>query len=240
MTAAELHDELLAYINPQKAVLFPRFFKTGPGEYGEGDKFLGVTVPNTRKVAKLGKDLPLSEVTKLLHSVWHEDRLLALIMLVNQFKKSEKDGKKAIYDLYLTNTAYVNNWDLVDTSASNIVGGYLFAYPNQKTLKNLATSSLLWERRIAMIATLYFIVQGSSKECIEIATILINDTHDLMHKAVGWMLREMGKRVSPDQLRDFLEDHAATMPRTTLRYAIEHFTPEERKKWLAKRSLAGV
>lgn len=240
MTAKQLHQLLLEHVNLQKAELFPRFFKTGPGEYGEGDQFLGVTVPNIRKVAKQGKDLSLEEIQNLLHSTWHEDRLLALIILVNQFKQAEPQQQKTIYDFYLVNTKYINNWDLVDTSASNIVGRYLFAYPNHQILKELAVSKLLWERRIAMIATLYFIVQGSSKECIEIATILIDDKHDLMHKAVGWMLREMGKRVSADELRDFLTIHAATMPRTTLRYAIEHFSPEERKMWLAKRSQAGV
>lgn len=241
MNAKELHQQLVTYINPQKAELFPRFFKTGPGQYGEGDKFLGVTVPNTRKVAKLGKDLSMEEIEKLLHSQWHEDRLLALIILVNQYKKSDQAGQKTIYDFYLANTERINNWDLVDTSASNIVGAHLsIVLRSTKPLKRLATSDSLWERRIAMIATLYFIVQGSSQECIEIATILIDDTHDLMHKAVGWMLREMGKRVSADELREFLEIHAATMPRTTLRYAIEHFSPEERKMWLAKRSAAGV
>lgn len=241
MTAAELHKQLQTYIDPQKAEFFPRFFKTGPGQYAEGDKFLGVTVPSVRKVAKLGKDLSLQEIEKLLHSEWHEDRLLALIILVNQFKKADRGGQKTIYDYYLDNTAYINNWDLVDTSASNIVGAYLHNVQcSTKPLRALAQSSLIWERRIAMIATLYFIVQRSSKECIEIATILINDDHDLMHKAVGWMLREMGKRVSGAKLRAFLDIHAATMPRTTLRYAIEHFSPEERKMWLAKRSLAGV
>lgn len=241
MTAAELHKELLTHIDAQKADLFPRFFKTGPGQYGEGDKFLGVTVPNVRKVAKIGKDITMEEIEKLLHSQWHEDRLLALIIMVNQFKKADSGGQKKIYDFYLANTIYVNNWDLVDTSASNIVGAYSYIVLRSiKSMKRLASSDLIWERRIAMIATLYFIVQGSSKECIEIATILIDDTHDLMHKAVGWMLREMGKRVSADELRGFLEIHAATMPRTTLRYAIEHFSPEERKMWLAKRGQVGV
>lgn len=240
MTAIELHDHLLAYADPERAINSLRFFKTGPGQYGEGDKFLGVSVPDTRNVAKVGKNLSLQQIEELLHSQWHEDRLLALIILVNQFKVAEPKQQKTIYDCYLANTTYINNWDLVDTSASNIVGRYLFAYPNETTLKNLAESPLLWERRIAMIATLYFIVQGSSKECIEIATLLIDDTHDLMHKAVGWMLREMGKRVDANVLRDFLGQYAVTMPRTTLRYSIEHFSPEERKMWLAKRSQAGV
>ena len=177
MTAAELHKELLTYIDPEKADLLPRFFKTGPGQYGEGDKFLGVTVPNTRKVAKLGKDSTLPEIQKLLHSPWHEDRLLALIILVNQFKKADQPGQKSIYDFYLANTAYINNWDLVDTSASNIVGAYLYVVlRSTKPLKHLATSGSLWERRIAMIATLYFITQGSSAECLEIAKLLIDDT----------------------------------------------------------------
>lgn len=241
MDAKQLHTLLRSYVDPQKAALYPRFFKTGPGQYGEGDKFLGVTVPNTRKVAKFGKDLSMGEIEKLLHSRWHEDRLLALIILVNQFKKADLVGQKCIFNFYLANTAHVNNWDLVDTSASNIVGAYLYSVlRSTKPLKHLACSDVVWERRIAMIATLYYIVQGSSKECLEIATILIDDTHDLMHKATGWMLREMGKRVSADELRAFLRVHAATMPRTTLRYAIEHFSPQERKMWLAKRAEQGV
>lgn len=249
MNAKQLHEQLVTYINPQKADLLPRFFKTGPGQYGEGDKFLGVTVPHTRKVAKLSKDTPLSEIEKLLHSQWHEDRLLALIILVNRFKKADVAMQKQIYDFYLANTAYINNWDLVDTSANNIVGPYLYhleakrylnRYLLHKTLRELARSKSMWERRIAVIATFYWLAQGESGPSTQIAELLIADREDLMHKAVGWMLREMGKRVSADELRDFLEIHAAIMPRTTLRYAIEHFSPEERKMWLAKRSIAGV
>ncbi len=249
MTAAELHNELQTYIDPQKAELLPRFFKTGPGQYGEGDKFLGVTVPNTRKVAKAGKDLSMDEIEKLLHSQWHEGRLLALIILVNRFKKADLVGQKMIYDFYLANTTYINNWDLVDTSARQIVGAYLYdletkrylnRYLLHETLHDLAQSTAMWERRIAVIATFYWLAQGESGPSMQIAELLIADKEDLMHKAVGWMLREMGKRVSADELREFLEIHAATMPRTTLRYAIEHFSPEERKMWLAKRGQAGV
>lgn len=242
MTAAELHDQLLAKANPDKAAFFPRFFKTGPGEYGEGDQFIGVTVPNIRVVARLGKDTSLPEIEKLLLSPWHEDRLLAVILLVKQFEKGDQSIQKTIHDFYLANTTHINNWDIVDSSARQIVGGYLYtnSKPPGLVLHKLATSSSMWERRIAMLATSYWTYQGEVGPTIEVAELLINDRQDLMHKAVGWMLREMGKRVGADQLRSFLEKHAATMPRTALRYAIEHFSPEERKMWLAKRSATGV
>lgn len=248
VSAEELHQRLLDHVNSDKAVFFPRFFKTGPGEYGEGDKFLGVTVPHIRKVAKLGKNLPLNEVKKLLHSTWHEDRLLAVILLVMQSEKGDQQVQKTIYDFYLANTAYINNWDIVDSSARQIVGGYLFGYPNvypkrypySKKLVELAGSESMWERRIAMIATSYWLYEGEVGPTTVIAELLLNDRQDLMHKAVGWMLREMGKRVGPDELRGFLQKHAATMPRTTLRYAIEHFSPQERKMWLARRGAVGV
>lgn len=240
MTAKELHRLLLQQINPEKAAFFPYFFKTSPGQYGEGDEFLGVTVPNIRKVAKLGKDLPLSEVKKLLQSKWHEDRLMAVILLVMQFDKGDEQTKKTIYDFYLANTAGVNNWDIVDSSARQIVGAYLFSHPDATVLESLAASTNMWERRIAMIATFYYLTKGEPGPTLEIAEKLIDDKQDLMHKAVGWMLREMGKRVDANILRDFLKTHAATMPRTTLRYAIELFSPEERKKWLAMRCATGV
>jgi 3-methyladenine DNA glycosylase AlkD len=241
MTANELHQHLFELVDPAKAVFFPKFFKTGPGQYGEGDMFMGVTVPNIRNVAKLGKDLPLREIEKLLHSQWHEDRLLAVILLVMQFEKGDEATQKEIYDFYLANTKYVNNWDIVDSSARQIVGGYLYLLPKSRTsLESLAQSRLMWERRIAMIATSYWLFKGEAQPTIEIAEMLLDDKEDLMHKAVGWMLREMGKRVSPDILREFLAKHAATMPRTALRYAIEHFDPKERAMWLAKRSETSV
>ena len=242
MTAQELHQLLLKSVNSEKAAFFPYFFKTGPGEYGEGDEFLGVTVPNIRKVAKIGKDASLSEIEKLLQSKWHEDRLLAVIVLVMQFEKGNAKLKKTIYDFYLAHTAYVNNWDIVDSSARQIVGAYIYSNsePTGLVLEKLAASPSLWERRIAMIATYYYLTKGEPGPTLEIAELLINDKEDLMHKAVGWMLREMGKRVDANLLRDFLAKHAATMPRTTLRYAIEHFNPEERKMWLASRGEQGV
>lgn len=240
MTAEELHKLLLEKVNSEKAAFFPYFFKTGPGEYGEGDEFLGVTVPNIRKVAKQGRGLSLSEIEKLLESKWHEDRLLAVILLVMQFEKGDEAAQKSIYDFYLANTKYVNNWDIVDSSARQIVGGYLYVLPKSRTLELLANSESIWERRIAMIATFYYLTKGEPGPTLEIAELLIDDKEDLMHKAVGWMLREMGKRIDANLLRDFLEKHAATMPRTTLRYAIEHFSPEERKMWLARRAESGV
>lgn len=236
MTAKELHRLLLTHVNPEKAAFFPKFFKTGPGQYGEGDEFMGVTVPTIRNVAKQGKNLPLHEIEQLLHSKWHEDRLLAVILLVNQFEKGDASTKKVIYDFYMANTTYINSWDIVDSSARQIVGAYLFEHPDPMLLKNLAASTSMWERRIAMIATYYYLTKGEPGPTLEIAERLINDKEDLMHKAVGWMLREMGKRVDVNLLRNFLTEHASTMPRTTLRYAIEHFSPEERKMWLAKRA----
>jgi 3-methyladenine DNA glycosylase AlkD len=242
VTAAELHQGLLNHINPQKAEFFPKFFKTGPGQYGEGDKFLGVTVPDIRKVAKAGRGIWLGEIEKLLHSQWHEDRLLAVILLVMQFEKGDEQTQKTIYDFYLANTAYINSWDIVDSSARQIVGAHLYSdsEPAGSVLQKLAVSTSLWERRIAVIATFYWLMKGEGQPTQRIAVLLLEDTEDLMHKAVGWMLREMGKRVSADDLRTFLEEHAATMPRTMLRYAIEHFAPEERKMWLARRASAGV
>jgi len=240
MTAEDLHQLLRSNVDRDKAAFFPRFFKTGPGEYGEGDQFLGVTVPNIRKVAKQGRDLPLVEIEKLLTSEWHEDRLLAVILLVMQFEKGDEATRKMIYDFYLAHTKYVNNWDIVDSSARQIVGGYLYFVCQSTKLKELADSPSMWERRIAMIATSYWLWKGEAEPTIAIAKMLLQDKEDLMHKAVGWMLREMGKRISPDTLREFLTQHAATMPRTTLRYAIEHFDAEERAMWLAKRSESGV
>jgi 3-methyladenine DNA glycosylase AlkD len=241
MTAERLGEALRSHVNPEKAAFFPRFFKTGPGEYGEGDQFLGVTVPDIRKVARLGKAASLHEIEKLLKSPWHEERLLAVILLVNQFEKGDEAVQKQIYDFYMTHISHVNNWDIVDSSARQIVGAYLYiVLQRTKPLEDLARSSSMWERRIAIIATYYWLMRREPEPTIKIATMLLNDPEDLMHKATGWMLREMGKRVSPDVLRTFLKEHAATMPRTMLRYAIEHFDPQERKIWLAKRSAAGV
>lgn len=229
----ELRTELRKHGNPEKAAFFPRFFKTGEGEHGEGDTFLGITVPNTRIVAKKFADLPLTDIEQLLKSEWHEERLLALIIMVNQFKKARPDAQRKLYQFYLSHTRHVNNWDLVDTSARDIVGGYVYHHQEAlAVLDRLAGSKMLWERRIAMIATHYFLMKGEPDVTIKLAKTLLHDDQDLMHKAVGWMLREMGKRCDRRLLIDFLNQHAHEMPRTTLRYAIEHFDQQTRRKYL--------
>lgn len=206
-----------------------RFFKTGKGQYGEGDIFIGVTVPDIRVVAKLFRDLSFAEIKKLMTSKIHEERLLALRILAGQYKKNPEP----VYQFYMKHLRYVNNWDLVDTSAPEISGPYLFENPKQRSiLTKLAKSKNLWERRVAIISTFYFIRQKQSTQAISIAKILLKDEHDLIHKAVGWMMREMGKRHSRELLNEFLAQHAKKMPRTALRYAIEHLPPSEKKRWM--------
>ena len=227
----DLITELRKLATAEKAKASAWFFKTGPGQYGEGDQFIGVTVPEQRKIAKQFKDLPLLEVENLLRSPIHEERLVALVILVSQFQKADPKTQKEIYNFYLANTNYVNNWDLVDSSAGYIVGTYLLDKPRD-ILYELAKSNNLWERRIAMVATFAFITNGDPKDALKVAKILLNDRHDLIQKTVGWMLREVGKRCGESHLTHFLDQHAAAMPRTALRYAIEHFPPEERQKYL--------
>ncbi len=207
-----------------------RFFKTGPGEYGEGDKFIGIRVPVIRELAKKHKSSSLKTVSLLLESEWHEIRLLALIMLSEQFKKADDELQKVIFDFYLSRTRLVNNWDLVDSSAHHIVGGYLLD-KDRSILYALAESKNLWERRIAMMATFTFIRQNQFEDTLKLAEKLLHDKEDLIHKVCGWMLREMGKR-NPTQLKTFLDQHVKDMPRTMLRYAIEKMTPEERQRYL--------
>jgi len=230
-----LKSDLNKLATPQKAKASEWFFKTDPGQYGEGDQFIGVTVPEQRSIARKYKDLPLSQAEQLLKSPIHEERLVALIILVERFKsanrQSDQETQKEIYDFYLSHTDRVNNWDLVDLSADYIVGAYLADKP-KSVLYKLAKSKNLWERRIAMIATYYYIRQSEAKYTLEIADVLIHDSHDLIQKAVGWMLREVGKRCSEKALTDFLDKHAPEMPRTALRYAIERFPPEKRQKYL--------
>lgn len=235
----QLKAELRSLVNPEKAAFFPRFFKAGPGEYAEGDQFLGVTVPQQRSLAKkYYKRLTMAETLRLLQSPWHEERLTALFILVFKYQKGQPATKNNIFDLYLENTAYVNNWDLVDSSADKIVGDWLDSNDyKMKVLEKLAHSDDLWERRIAMIATFHYIKQGRADEALVIATILLHDSHDLIQKAVGWMLREIGKRVDRQTLIDFLDQHAHNMPRTTLRYAIEHFSPSTRQYYLQQKNL---
>lgn len=207
------------------------FFKTGPGQYGEGDKFLGVTVPQTRSVLH-DCDLPLAEQLKLLKSPLHELRLLALLHLSRSFKNGSPEQQKQIYDAYLANADYVNNWDLVDSSAAYIVGPYL-SDRSRSPLMRLAKSKSLWKRRIAVLATYHFIKQGQTDDIVKLAKLLLNDKEDLMHKAVGWMLREMGGRGNMPTLLAFLDDHANKMPRTMLRYAIEKL-PEAKRQYYLK------
>jgi 3-methyladenine DNA glycosylase AlkD len=217
-----------------RAELLQRFFKTKKGEYGYGDKFLGLTVPQSRVIAKKYRDLSLTDIESLLKSPLHEERLIALLILVDQFQKS-KDlvFQKTIYDFYLSHTRYINNWDLVDTSAHKIIGEYL-VHTNSgiSLLKKLAKSKLIWERRIAIIATFAFLKIHTDKPTYEIAEQLLHDSHDLIQKAVGWALREAGKLVSEEHLVSFLLHNYQSMPRTMLRYSIERFPEEIRKKYL--------
>lgn len=227
----DLREEIKNAGDPERAKASAWFFKTGKGEYGEGDVFYGITVPEQRKIAKKYKQLPLNDIETLLKSKVHEERLIALIILVLQFAKGDENKQKRIYDFYLSHTSCINNWDLVDTSAHKIVGAYLLDR-DRKVVLQLAKSQLLWEKRIAMIATAAFIGNGESAWTLKIAEILLHDKHDLIQKAVGWMLREMGKRVSEKTLEDFLQTRYKTMPRTTLRYAIERLPEKKRKAYL--------
>ena len=235
-TASAVRRALRAQARPQHVAGALRFFKCGPGEYGEGDTFLGVTVPAQRRIARAFRDLPLAEADKLLESPIHEERLTALFILVDQFNRSDDDRARGrIFRLYMARLRFINNWDLVDSSSGQIVGGWLADKP-RGVLDRLARSKHLWSRRIAIIATFHFIYHGEHRDTIRIATVLVDDEHDLIHKAVGWMLREVDKRASPAALAAFLERHAATMPRTCLRYAIERLKPRERQRWLSMAS----
>lgn len=227
----EIQRELESYIDPVKREYLPRFFKTGKGQYGEGDKFLGIVVPHTRLVAKEHREEPFEVMVELLQSEWHECRLCALLMLVERFKKSDEKGRKEIYDFYLSQTTRVNNWDLVDLTAPYIVGEYL-KDKSREELYRLADSSLLWEQRIAIVATITFIRNGEFIDTLRLAERLLYHPHDLMRKATGWMLRELGKR-DKDLLVQFLEQYCRVMPRTMLRYAIEKFPQEERAYFMA-------
>jgi 3-methyladenine DNA glycosylase AlkD len=230
-TAREAQQRLRSVGSPEVAAVSARFFKTGPGEYGEGDVFIGVRVPVIRKLAGQFKTLPLSQVEIILHSAIHEERLLALVVMTLQFEKGDAAGRKRIYDLYLGNTQHINNWDLVDLSAPNIVGAYLESR-SRRPLYRLAKSSSLWQRRIAILATFHFIRRDDFKDTLKIAEMLLPDTEDLIHKAVGWMLREVGKRNMTVE-EGFLKDHAGRMPRTMLRYAIERFPERKRRAYLS-------
>jgi 3-methyladenine DNA glycosylase AlkD len=233
-TLAMLRKKISAAGTPERAAGSTRYFKTGKGEYGEGDKFLGLDTASMRALAREARGLSLDDTLKLLHSSWHEERSIALLILVDAFARGTAAEQKAIRRIYLANTKYINNWDLVDVSAPEIIGSGIES-DGTRRVERLAKSTSLWERRIAMVATHHATRRGDLTPALLIAERLLGDAHDLMHKAVGWMLREVGKR-EPDALRRFLEKHAATMPRTALRYSIERFTPDERKRWLAVRA----
>lgn len=279
MTYQRLQKDLEKYADIKRAKILQRFFKTGKGEYAEGDIFIGLTVPQCRKLAVLYKDLPFDDIDRLFFSKIHEERLIALLILVLNFEKGTDDLQKRIYEYYLSHTQYINNWDLVDLSADKIVGEYLLnhslpyiennigeyairrgpvaphpqsmssqnkfvtgthwgspsrATPSFEILSKLARSENVWERRIAIIATYAFIKSGIHQPTFQIAEILLTDKHDLIHKAVGWMLREVGKRISQEVEKEFLDKHYKVMPRTMLRYALEHFVPLQRIYYMQK------
>lgn len=230
MLLLEVQKEIRALADPAKAKNSTWFFKTGPGQYGEGDKFLGLSTPQMQLISKKYKNLSLTEIDKLIASVYHEERSVAVQILVSQYPNNSKE----IFNFYLSHTQFINNWDLVDISAPKIVGDYLYNFENQdiSLLKKLAVSSSLWERRIAIISTLAFLYQCKSSPTFQISEILLKDKHDLIHKAVGWMLRESAKRVSQEDVENFLQKHYSQLPRTTLRYAIERFSGPKRKQYL--------
>ncbi len=225
-----LTKQLHELADRERAAHAQRYFKTGPGEYAEGDRFIGVRVPELRKLARAYRQLPLNDIKTLLHSPIHEQRLLALLIMVQQFERGEAAQQERLYKLYLDNTRYINNWDLVDSSAPKIVGAWLEGR-NKSVLKRLAKSDSLWERRIAILACFYFIQQGNFGLALQLAKQLLRDEHDLIHKAVGWMLREIGKRDRQSE-EAFLQLHYHQMPRTMLRYAIERLPEKRRKAYL--------
>ncbi len=232
MSAKAIQQSLKKAANPKKATGLKMFFKTAPGQYGAGDIFLGITVPETRIIAKKYKDIDLGEIKKIFYSKIHEERLCALLILVDKFKRGDDKERKDIFNFYIKHAKQVNNWDLVDTSAPTVVGGYLLNQ-QRKILYTFARSKNLWEKRIAIIATFAFIKQKQYTDTFRIAEILMHDTHDLIHKAVGWMLREVGNRSGSEEEK-FLKKHYKKMPRTMLRYAIEKFPEKKRKVYLKK------
>lgn len=233
LKSSDVKKALKQIADSKKARDLMRFFKTKKGEYGHGDKFLGVIVPKQRKIAGEFKDLSLEETEKLLHGKYHEERLTALLMLVLKFKNGNADTRKNIFNIYNRNTKFINNWDLVDLSAPNIVGEYL-KEKDRLLLYKYTKSGDLWERRIGILSTFTFIREGDCEDALKISEKLLGDKHDLIHKAVGWMLREVGKRCGENILEGFLAKHLKTMPRTMLRYAIEKLPESKRKEYLQK------
>lgn len=232
MTAEHVKETIFDLMQPERAVLLARFFKTGSGQYGEGDQFLGLTMPQQRQIAYQFADLAFTEVEKLVQDEYHECRMVGLVIWVNQFRSrtTSSYGKEAIYMSYLEHRQFINNWDLVDVTCPTIVGGYLLQN-DRSVLYELAAENHLWSQRIAMVSTLTFIRKGQFADTFALAEQLLPHRHDLIHKAVGWMLREAGKK-DELALEEFLTDHVHQMPRTTLRYAIERFEPKRRKAFL--------
>lgn len=224
----KIYNALVARSDEEKKIILPRFFKTSKGQYGEGDMFLGVTVPNIREVAKEFKDVNFDIIEELIHSPWHEMRMCALLILVNN---SQKEVTKDTFDFYLSQTKYINNWDLVDLSAPQITGRFLLD-KNRDILYELAESDMLWDNRIAIVSTLTFIRNNDLDDTYKLSLKMMHHKHDLMHKAIGWMLREAGKR-DTKRLYDFVQEYKSIMPRTMLRYSIEKFDKETRKELMS-------
>ncbi len=234
MTAEKIKKELKKLTNPKKAITLARFFKTGKGEYSEGDLFLGITVPEQRKIAIKNKNIKLNELKKLIKSKFHEERLTALLILVVKFQKKDPKEQEKIYNFYLKYTKLINNWDLVDLSAPKIVGAYLLNKKiKRETLYKLIKSKNIWERRIAILSTYTFIKNNDFQDCLNFCELLLQDKEDLIHKASGWMLREIGK-IDQEIEENFLKKYYQKMPRTMLRYAIEKFSEQKRKFYLKK------
>jgi 3-methyladenine DNA glycosylase AlkD len=233
MSLPEIKESLQKLADKNTAEVLQRFFKTGAGEYGEGDVFIGIKVPPLRKLAAEFQDTPLKSLRRLLKSDIHEERTLALMILVRQFARADENVRERIYDFYVAHTSFINNWDLVDGSAPYIVGPFLWKR-DRSPLYVLAKSTSLWERRIAILSTFYFIRQNDFVDALKISELLLADEHDLIHKAVGWMLREIGKRDRAVE-ESFLKTRCRTMPRTMLRYAIERFPEPHRRRYLLGR-----
>jgi 3-methyladenine DNA glycosylase AlkD len=231
--AEQVRQELRTAADQAKALVVARFFKTGPGEYGEGDLFLGVTVPKQRLIAKKHRDASLADISRLLQSKIHEERLTALLILTYQYPLAAPEQKKAIYDFYLKHAAWINNWDLIDVTCPHIIGAYLYDR-DRAILYDLVRSSNLWERRMAVLACFYFIKRGQADDLLSLAGKLLDDRQDLIHKAAGWMLREVGKHCGEPVLRSFIDKYRQKMPRTMLRYAIERMQEKERQRYLIK------
>ena len=235
-TATAVERRLRSMGDPTRATGLQRFFKTGPGEYGEGDRFIGLTLPQIRQQVRQLRELPLAEIERLLDSPWHESRTLAVALLADGYGRADARAQQAIYAMYLRRTDRINNWDLVDISAPRVIGEHLL-HRSRAPLRRLARSRSLWERRIAMVSTAAFIRRGEFDDALAIAKLLLRDDHDLIHKAVGWMLREVGKK-DERVLRAFLDAHAPDMPRTALRYSIERLSPALRARYMAVRPRA--